>query len=337
MELATRLSETIADEVRVTLIDRNDAFLFGFSKLEVMFGRQSAEDVKLAYSDFAKDGVEFRQETVTGIDPATRRVTTDHGTYDAAFVAVALGADYDLAATPGFETGGHQYTRSPAPSGFATRSPSSKAGGCSCRSSGSRSSARRLRSRAPSCCTSTSRTRHPRVGTDVDDLPDDRPVPVTGSVSQMFRDGLAARASRSSPSTSSPPSTRPATAQLKSGGTLPYDLFIGIPVHRAPEVLSASGLVVNGWVPVDQTNLRTEFPGSTRSATCAPAQERYPRPGSSRRRRLVSSRTTSPRRSRRRTSSAVRRIRHLLCRVRRGTRQQGRSQLPAWRRPGRPA
>jgi hypothetical protein len=34
LELATRLSETIPDAVRVTLLDRNDAFFFGFSKLE---------------------------------------------------------------------------------------------------------------------------------------------------------------------------------------------------------------------------------------------------------------------------------------------------------------
>ena len=75
LELATRLSETIADAGRVTLIDRNDSFFFGFSKLEVMLGRQSAHDIRLHYHDFEKDGVEFRQETVTGVDPAARRVT----------------------------------------------------------------------------------------------------------------------------------------------------------------------------------------------------------------------------------------------------------------------
>src|SRR6185436_8274967 len=57
--------------------------------------------------------------------------------------------------------------------------------------------------------------------------------------------------------TSIDPATR--TAHLASGGTLPYDLFIGIPIHRAPDPLAASGLAVNGWVPVDQTNLRTQF------------------------------------------------------------------------------
>jgi len=105
LELATRLSETISDAVRVTLLDRKEAFYFGFSKLEVMLGRQSAEEVELRYSGIAKDGVEFRQETVTGIDPAARRVTTDVGSYDADFIVVALGADCDMAAKPGFEAG----------------------------------------------------------------------------------------------------------------------------------------------------------------------------------------------------------------------------------------
>src|SRR6476661_9053120 len=109
LELATRLSETMSDAVRVTLVDRNDSWYFGYSKLDVMLGRQRADDVLLHYSDVTKDGVEFRQETVTGIDPAARRVTTDAGTHDADFVVVAMGADYDMDATPGLREGGHEY------------------------------------------------------------------------------------------------------------------------------------------------------------------------------------------------------------------------------------
>ena len=55
LELAKRLSETLGDAVRVTLLDRNDAFVFGFSKLEVMLGRQSAEEIRLPYGDIAMD------------------------------------------------------------------------------------------------------------------------------------------------------------------------------------------------------------------------------------------------------------------------------------------
>src|SRR3954469_20544386 len=106
LELATRLSETMGDAVRVTLLDRNDSWYFGYSKLDVMLGRQSADEVRLHYSDVVKEGVEFRQETVTGIDPVARRVSTDVGSHDADFLVVAMGADYDMAAPPGLQEGG---------------------------------------------------------------------------------------------------------------------------------------------------------------------------------------------------------------------------------------
>ena len=39
LELSTRLSEEHGDDVEIVLIDQSDAFVFGFSKLDVMFGR----------------------------------------------------------------------------------------------------------------------------------------------------------------------------------------------------------------------------------------------------------------------------------------------------------
>src|SRR5450631_1972117 len=95
LELVSGLSEVVPDKVHITLIDKNDAFMFGFSKLDVMFGRRQASDVWNSYRDIAKPGVEFRQETVTSIDPEHRRVVTNAATYDADVLVVALGADYD--------------------------------------------------------------------------------------------------------------------------------------------------------------------------------------------------------------------------------------------------
>jgi sulfide:quinone oxidoreductase len=158
LELATRLSETLQDAVRVTLLDRNDSFVFGYSKLDVMLGRRSGDDVRLHSRDLDKNGVEFRQEAVTGIDPAGRRVTTDDGFYDADFLVVAMGADYDMDATPGLEAGGFQYYTVAGASGCAMRWPTSTAGESSCPCSGSPSSVRRPRSRGRSCYTSTSRS-----------------------------------------------------------------------------------------------------------------------------------------------------------------------------------
>jgi sulfide:quinone oxidoreductase len=262
LELATCLSDTASDAVDVTLLDRNDSFFFGFSKLEVMLGRESADAIRLPYRDIAKDGVEFRRETVVGIDPVARRVATDVGTYEADFLVVAMGADYDFAATPGFEEGGHEYY--------------------------SLAGAERLRDaltdfeggrvlvsvlgqpfKCPPAPFEGSFLLHEHFTQQgirdavqmTTTFPMQRPVPVTGAVSQMFRDGLASRGVEELPQrlvTSIDPTTR--VARLATGETLPYDLFVGIPVHRAPDPLAASGLAVKGWVPVDQTNLRTRFP-----------------------------------------------------------------------------
>lgn len=51
------------------------------------------------------------------------------------------------------------------------------------------------------------------------------------------------------------------TAVLDDGSELPYDLFLGIPKHRAPSVVAASGLTENGWVPVNPRTLETRYSG----------------------------------------------------------------------------
>ncbi|MEV0569298.1 FAD/NAD(P)-binding oxidoreductase [Dactylosporangium sp. NPDC050588] len=50
-------------------------------------------------------------------------------------------------------------------------------------------------------------------------------------------------------------------ALLADGGELPFDLFLGVPVHRAPQVVLDSGMCVDGWIPVDSLTLRTRYEG----------------------------------------------------------------------------
>jgi sulfide:quinone oxidoreductase len=262
LELATRLSETLVDEVHTTLIDQNDSFSFGFSKLDVLFGRKAASDILLHYDDISREGVEFRRERVTSIDPESRRVTTDGGSYDADILVVALGADYDRAATPGFAEGGVEYY--------------SVAG------------AERMRDiladfdsgailigilghpyKCPPAPFEGALLLHDHfVERGIRDAVDIRvagpmaaPVPITQEVSQSILDALTERGIEYMPSQQlAALDTDTNEVQLASGGSIPYDLFVGIPVHRAPEVVEHAGLAVNGWVPVEKTNLATRFP-----------------------------------------------------------------------------
>lgn len=49
-------------------------------------------------------------------------------------------------------------------------------------------------------------------------------------------------------------------AVLNDGETLPFDLFLGDPLHKAPSVVVEAGLTVDGWIPADPHNLKTAFP-----------------------------------------------------------------------------
>ena len=109
LELSSRLAEQLGHEVEVTMIDRADAFVFGFSKLDVMFGRRTPEAVRLPYADIVTPHVRFRQETVVAIDPTQRRVVTDLDAYEADVLVVGLGADLDIGATPGLGEAGNEF------------------------------------------------------------------------------------------------------------------------------------------------------------------------------------------------------------------------------------
>ena len=109
LELSAMLSEAIPDGLDLTLIDKNDSFVFGFSKLDIMFGRSTPNAVRSHYNSINKPGVRFRQETITSIDPKKKVVETTRGTYEADVLVIALGADYDVEATPGLKEGGHEF------------------------------------------------------------------------------------------------------------------------------------------------------------------------------------------------------------------------------------
>ncbi|HEY2355591.1 MAG TPA: FAD-dependent oxidoreductase [Gaiellaceae bacterium] len=262
LELSSRLSAELADEVRVTLIDRNDGFTFGFSKLDILFGGTEPAAVKLLYREIAKPGVEFRQETITAIDPATRHVTTDAGSYDADILVVALGAEYDFAATPGFQEGGYEYYSIPGAEGLRAALPAFDGGTLLLAILGQPFKCPPAPFEGAFLLHDQLVERGIRDRTKLHVVaPMSKPVPVTDEVSQRFRDELAARDIEFTPQTTVvelDPAAKEAV--LESGERIAYDMFIGVPIHRVPAVVAESGLAPNGWVTVDPATLLTPFP-----------------------------------------------------------------------------
>ena len=262
LELATTLSEEAGGELDVILIDAADAFVFGYSKLDILFGRTTAQAVRLPYRELAKPGVRLLQETVTAIDPDARRVTTDRGVHEADVLVVALGADYDLDATPGLAEAGNEFYSVVGAERLAELLPAFSGGRAVVGVCGAPFKCPPAPSEAALLLHDHLTERGIRDACEISlVLPFGTPVPPSPDTSEAL---LAAFAERGIEFV---PGRRVASldggrnvAVLDDGSELPFDLFLGVPRHRAPDVVIASGLAVDGYVPVDSRTLATQFP-----------------------------------------------------------------------------
>ena len=334
LELATRLSEQVADEVHVTIIDVNDSFVFGYSKLDVMFGREAPEAVRLYYRQINKPSVEFRQALIESIDPQTRRVITSSGVYEADILVVALGADVRPDETPGLLEGGAEFYSVGGAEQLRDFLPTFAGGKVVISVLGPFF-------KCPAAPFETAMMLHSYLGergvldrssiTLLSTLP--RPIPVSPEASAGILAGLQERGIEFRPSTKVEridPATK--TAFVAGGGTLDYDLFLGIPVHRPPKVVVDSGLTEDdGWIAVDHTTFATRFPGvyAAGDITSAPvpARRRDRRGGGRDGRRLHHSSDQG-----RRRAAALFGGRTVLHRVRRAGSRAVQRQLPQWAR-----
>jgi len=263
LELATWLSERHGNGLAVTVLDKADTFVFGFKKLDVLFGKATPEAVQLPYRDFVKPGVSLKREAVRSIDPAARRVVTDAGTHEAEMLVIALGADYDVSTTPGIVLGQNEFytlegaihLRDVLPTfskGHAVIGVCSAPYKCP---------------PAPSECALMLHDYLTERGVRGDCKitianPMSSPVPPSPETARAL---LAAFAERGIEFLANSPvvavDEQRKVVTLAGGRELPCDLFLGVPKNRAPDVVVAAGMTENGWVTVNPRTLETPFPG----------------------------------------------------------------------------
>ncbi len=262
LEIASMLSEEMGDCLDLTLIDKNDSFFFGFSKLDVMFGRRPSQSVRYSYSHIKKPGVVFRQESIKSIDPETRRVITSGGTYEADVLVVALGADYNIKATPGLSDAGNEFYSFEGAERVRKILPDFKKGNVIIGVTG-------FPFKCPPAPSETALLLHEYLtmrGVRKDChislvVPFELPIPPSYGTSKALLSSFEENHIRYVPEImvgAIDPVHK--LAILDDGTELPFDLFLGIPEHCVPGVVAESGLVFDEWVPVDRSNLKTRFP-----------------------------------------------------------------------------
>jgi sulfide:quinone oxidoreductase len=263
LELATTLSEAAAGDIAVDLIDKSDSFVFGYAKLDVMFGRTTLDGVRLPYRDISLPGVRFLQETITSIDPEARSVTTDAGVHEADILVVALGADYDLDATPGLVEAGNEFYSVAGAERLADLLPGFSGGRAVIGVCGAPFKCPPAPSEAALLLHDYLTKRGVRAACGISlVIPFGTPVPPSPDTSAALEAAFAERGIEfvSGRRVASLDAGRSMVA-LDDGGELPFDLFLGVPRHRAPDVVIASGMTEDGYVPVSSKTLETRFPG----------------------------------------------------------------------------
>ena len=262
LELATRLSDEVGDMAEITLIDKSPGFVFGFSKLDVMFGKHTSESVFHPYGAIAKPGVRFVQATIRSIDPERKSVTTDAGEFEADVLVIALGADLDPSATPGLVESGHEFYT--VPGAFALRDVlESFEGGNVVIGVTS------TPFKCPPAPSETALLMHDfltRNGRRANSqislvMPLGVPIPPSPGASAALLAAFQEREIEWRPErmVTALDGDR-GVAVLNDDETLPFDLFLGVPAHKAPSVVVEAGLTVDGWIPVDPHTLKTAFP-----------------------------------------------------------------------------
>ena len=261
LEVATSLRAKLDENFNITLIDRKDFFIVGFSKFDLMFGRKEPEDVKSYYPELRKQGIDFIQDTVEQIDPEQNSVKTTGTTFKYDYLVIGLGVELHPEAIPGFKEGGYSFYSFDEAlrlrpviekfnSGTILISIFNKPYQCP---------------PAPYEAALQLHDYFEKKGTRKDITikvmaPGPIPLPVSKEVSASIMKLLSKHDIEFLPKHKVTQLDYVKKQAIIEGlDPMDYDLFLGVPIHRAPAVILHSVFGKDGWIKVDRTNLRTEF------------------------------------------------------------------------------
>jgi sulfide:quinone oxidoreductase len=259
---ANILRKNLGREHRVILLDRKNWFMMGLVKLWVLEGTRSLEESKIPLAGLNAKGIEYINDEITKIDTAESRVQTKvHGWIEYDYLIVALGAELAPEKVPGFvERGYNLYDPQQVPK-LREQLMSTNRGKVAVAIMG-------MPYKCPpapyeaSIIISNLLARGGKKESIEIDLYAPAPIalPVAGPqisatvVHIISQHGIQFHPSHKIVSVSEK------QLEFENGVKKDYDLLVGIPPHRVPEVIRNSGLTSGGdWISVDRQTMRTSI------------------------------------------------------------------------------
>ena len=254
-------------EHQISIVDSKDYFMMGLVNLWILSGIRTLEDSKVALSRLENKGINYLNGEVTDIDPVSRTVTIKGSStfrleYD--YLVIALGTEFAPEHVRGFlENGGYNLYNVEQVPKLREKILSLKKG------------------RIAICITSVpykcppapyeasllindilvkNGTRH---SIDIEIYsPTPIALPVAGTkVSQDVLNLLDDSHVNFHPLHKIKKVSDTKEIEFENGNRVNYDLLIGIPPHKVPEVIRNSNLIKHGqnWINVDKFSLKTDY------------------------------------------------------------------------------
>jgi sulfide:quinone oxidoreductase len=225
-----------------------------------MVGRRRRDQIERPLHELLAPGVELVEAEVRSIDPVARRVETTARVLEGDSLVIALGAEPDRDAVPGYREAVLDFF-SPDGATAAARALDSFEGGRVVMSVAA------LPYKCPAAPYEAAlllddelRRRGIRENSEIDVYsPEPAPMPVAGPVMGAAVVGSSRRGIRFHPG-SRVERFEPGSREIvfADGSRAGYDLLAGVPPHRAPAVVRGSAVAGDtGWIPVDRGTLET--------------------------------------------------------------------------------
>ncbi len=270
---AHHLRGLLSAEHRVVVIERSTTFSLGLSNLGLMTGERLLPNVRRDMTKLKRDGIEWIQAEIRGVDPVARTVDTDSGVLSGDHIVIALGADLAPESTPGFTDSAHNLYDIEEAAGLHAELRRLEAGRIVVLVAGAPYRCPAAPYEAAMLIEAWTRENGTRDQIEIDlYTPESIPMAVAGpAVGQALCSMLDERGivhHFEQQVTAIDGTSR--TLRFENGEAS-YDLLIGIPAHRAPAVLQEAGVVAaGGYVPVhpqtleillDVDTLEVQYPG----------------------------------------------------------------------------
>jgi sulfide:quinone oxidoreductase len=266
--LQKNLSSLLASaEYQITIIDQKDYFMMGLVNLWILNGTRSLEDSKIDLNRLENRGIRYLNNKITGIDIASKTVkitgsSTPEIKYD--YLIISLGTEYALEEVNGFlENGGFNlYDTEQVPQIREKILSLNKGKIAICITS--------IPYKCPPAPYEASLLINDilvKNGTrDSIDIDIYTPTPITlpvagAKVSQDVLNLLSNNHIKFHPLHKIQSVLNMEKIEFENGNWIKYDILIGIPPHKVPEIVRNSGLIAQGqkWINVDKFSLRTEY------------------------------------------------------------------------------